>query len=147
MVDDNSPDGTGAIVDRLAEHFPVRCLHRPGKMGLSSGVIDGWHFARADSAALGAMDADFSHDPDIIPQMVAALESGGVRPRDRQPLRAGRRDRELAQAADHHLARRGCAGPAAHPGQRHHQRVLLGEAVGARRASTSIRSVLRSVWK
>jgi dolichol-phosphate mannosyltransferase len=76
VVDDNSPDGTGAIVDRLAADYPVRCLHRPGKMGLSSGVIDGWHFARPDSEALGAMDADFSHDMTIIPQMVAALESG-----------------------------------------------------------------------
>ncbi len=76
VVDDNSPDGTGAIVDRLAGRFPVRCLHRPGKMGLSSGVIDGWRFARRESDALGAMDADFSHDPHVIPQMVRALESG-----------------------------------------------------------------------
>jgi len=34
VVDDNSPDGTGAIVDRLSQEFPVRCLHRPGKLGL-----------------------------------------------------------------------------------------------------------------
>ena len=76
VVDDHSPDGTGAIVDRLAEMYPVRCLHRPGKMGLSSGVIDGWKFARPTSQALGAMDADFSHDPNVIPQMVAALTGG-----------------------------------------------------------------------
>jgi dolichol-phosphate mannosyltransferase len=76
VVDDNSPDGTGAIVDRLAERYPVRCLHRSGKLGLSSGVIDGWKFARPDSEALGAMDGDFSHDARVIPQMVAALESG-----------------------------------------------------------------------
>jgi len=76
VVDDNSPDGTGAIVDRLSERYPVRCLHRPGKMGLSSGVIDGWKFARPDSEALGAMDADFSHDPQILPAMVRALASG-----------------------------------------------------------------------
>jgi dolichol-phosphate mannosyltransferase len=76
VVDDNSPDGTGPIVDRLAAQYPVRCLHRPGKMGLSSGVIDGWKFARAESDALGAMDADFSHDPNVIPDMVAALASG-----------------------------------------------------------------------
>jgi len=76
VVDDNSPDGTGAIVDRLADRYPVRCLHRPGKMGLSSGVIDGWKFARPESEALGAMDADFSHDPQIIPAMVRALEGG-----------------------------------------------------------------------
>jgi dolichol-phosphate mannosyltransferase len=76
VVDDNSPDGTGAIVDGLATELPVRCLHRPGKLGLSSGVIEGWAFARPESRALGAMDADFSHDIRIVPQMVAALESG-----------------------------------------------------------------------
>lgn len=76
VVDDNSPDGTGAIVDRLVQTYPVRCLHRPGKMGLSSGVIDGWKFARPESEALGAMDADFSHDATIIPRMVEALANG-----------------------------------------------------------------------
>lgn len=76
VVDDNSPDGTGAIVDALAADFPVRCLHRPGKLGLSSGVIDGWAFARPDSQALGAMDGDFSHDISIVPKMVQALENG-----------------------------------------------------------------------
>lgn len=76
VVDDHSPDGTGAIVDRLAADLPVRCLHRPGKLGLSSGVIDGWQFARPESVALGAMDADFSHDMTIIPRMVQALASG-----------------------------------------------------------------------
>jgi dolichol-phosphate mannosyltransferase len=76
VVDDNSPDGTGAIVDALAKELPVRCLHRPGKLGLSSGVIDGWAFARPESVALGAMDADFSHDINILPQMVDALASG-----------------------------------------------------------------------
>ncbi len=78
VVDDNSPDGTGAIVDRLEnEGYPVRCLHRPGKMGLSSGVIDGWSFARPDSVALGAMDADFSHDANVLPRMVQALARDG----------------------------------------------------------------------
>jgi dolichol-phosphate mannosyltransferase len=77
VVDDNSPDGTGAIVDALSSELPVRCLHRPGKLGLSSGVIDGWAFARPQSVALGAMDADFSHDINILPQMVAALRDQG----------------------------------------------------------------------
>jgi dolichol-phosphate mannosyltransferase len=76
VVDDNSPDGTGAVVDALAGRFPVRCLHRPAKLGLSSGVIDGWRFARPDSVALGAMDADFSHDAEVVPRLVAALASG-----------------------------------------------------------------------
>ena len=76
VVDDNSPDGTGAIVDRLTEKYPVRCLHRPGKLGLSSGVIDGWNFARPESVALGCMDADFSHDPTVLPKLVDAVASG-----------------------------------------------------------------------
>ncbi|HEY1867324.1 MAG TPA: polyprenol monophosphomannose synthase [Candidatus Cybelea sp.] len=77
VVDDNSPDGTGAIVDELSTTLPVRCLHRAGKLGLSSAVIDGWGVTRPQSVALGAMDADFSHDPGVLPKMVSALESGG----------------------------------------------------------------------
>jgi len=76
VVDDNSPDGTGEIVEGLGSRHPVRCLHRAGKLGLSSGVIEGWRFARPESEAVGAMDGDFSHDPTILPKMVAALESG-----------------------------------------------------------------------
>ncbi len=76
VVDDNSPDGTGAIVDALSQELPVRSLHRPGKLGLSSGVIDGWKIARPQSLVLGAMDADFSHDIDALPKMVQALDSG-----------------------------------------------------------------------
>lgn len=76
VVDDNSPDGTGDVVERLAEELPVRCLHRSGKLGLSSAVIDGWAIARSDSTVLGAMDADFSHDVNALPKMVQALESG-----------------------------------------------------------------------
>jgi dolichol-phosphate mannosyltransferase len=73
VVDDNSPDGTGRVVDQLSEAFPVRCLHRPKKLGLSSGVIDGWRFARSDSEIVGVMDGDFSHDANIIPLMIAAI--------------------------------------------------------------------------
>jgi len=74
IVDDNSPDGTGAIVDALAARYPVRCLHRAGKLGLASAVIDGW--ATCTSPILGVMDADFSHDPAIIPDMIGAIQSG-----------------------------------------------------------------------
>lgn len=76
VVDDNSPDGTGAVVDRLAARLPVRCLHRAGKLGLASGVIEGWQFARPESVAVGVMDADFSHDIAILPTMVRALLDG-----------------------------------------------------------------------
>jgi dolichol-phosphate mannosyltransferase len=76
VVDDNSPDGTGELVEQLSQRLPVRCLHRSGKLGLSSAVIDGWKIARPQSVAFGAMDADFSHDIIALPKMVAALESG-----------------------------------------------------------------------
>jgi dolichol-phosphate mannosyltransferase len=76
VVDDNSPDGTGKLVDELTRRLPVRCLHRSGKLGLSSAVIEGWTIARPESIALGAMDADFSHDVNALPKMVAALDSG-----------------------------------------------------------------------
>ncbi len=76
VVDDNSPDGTGDVVERLGRELPVRCLHRSGKLGLSSAVIEGWTQARPSSVALGAMDADFSHDVNALPDMVAALASG-----------------------------------------------------------------------
>jgi dolichol-phosphate mannosyltransferase len=71
VVDDNSPDGTGPLVDSLAARYPVRCVHRAGKLGLASAVIDGW--ATSSSPILGVMDADFSHDPNIIPAMVDAI--------------------------------------------------------------------------
>jgi dolichol-phosphate mannosyltransferase len=76
VVDDNSPDGTGDIVEQLSAQLPVRCLHRSGKLGLSSAVIEGWKIARPQSLALGAMDADFSHDINALPAMVRALQSG-----------------------------------------------------------------------
>ncbi len=76
VVDDNSPDGTGDVVERLTGQYPVRCLHRSGKLGLSSAVIDGWAIARPQSTGLGAMDADFSHDVGALPAMAAALDSG-----------------------------------------------------------------------
>jgi dolichol-phosphate mannosyltransferase len=75
VVDDNSPDGTGGVVEQLARELPVRCLHRSGKLGLSSAVIEGWKIARPQSVALGAMDADFSHDVNALPKMVGALQS------------------------------------------------------------------------
>jgi dolichol-phosphate mannosyltransferase len=74
IVDDNSPDGTGALVDSLAAKYPVRCVHRAGKLGLSSAVIDGWNTSQAP--ILGVMDADFSHDPNVVPQLINAIRNG-----------------------------------------------------------------------
>ncbi|MCK6576972.1 MAG: polyprenol monophosphomannose synthase [Anaerolineae bacterium] len=79
VVDDNSPDGTGRIADEAAQRNPQRVavLHRTEKNGLGPAYIAG--FRRA--IELGAqyiiqMDADFSHQPSYIPQLIAKLESG-----------------------------------------------------------------------
>jgi dolichol-phosphate mannosyltransferase len=73
VVDDNSPDGTGAIADGLTSRFPVQVVHRSGKLGLGSAVIEG--FGRARGPVLGVMDADLSHPPSILPGMLAALQA------------------------------------------------------------------------
>ncbi len=73
VVDDNSPDGTGQLAERLAERFPVRVVHREGKLGLGSAVIAGFGRARGD--VLGVMDADLSHPPSALPGLFAALQA------------------------------------------------------------------------
>jgi dolichol-phosphate mannosyltransferase len=74
VVDDNSPDGTGRIADRLADEIEaVRVLHRPGKQGLGRAYLDGFAIALEGGAELVMeMDADFSHDPADIPRLIAA---------------------------------------------------------------------------
>ena len=76
IVDDNSPDGTGELADRLAEELPVVVLHRAGKLGLGSAVMAG--FAVARGRVLGVMDADLSHPPGRIPVLVSALGESGA---------------------------------------------------------------------
>jgi len=76
IVDDNSPDGTGDVAERLAQQYPIRVLHRAGKLGLASAVIDGWNLTASD--IIGVMDADLSHDPRAIPALVAAVRDRGV---------------------------------------------------------------------
>ena len=71
IVDDNSPDGTGACAARLAERYPLRVVHRPAKLGLGSAVLDGCAVAGSD--VIGVMDADFSHPPQLLPSLFAAL--------------------------------------------------------------------------
>jgi dolichol-phosphate mannosyltransferase len=73
VVDDNSPDGTGAIADGLTSRFPLQVVHRAGKLGLGSAVIEG--FGHARGPVLGVMDADLSHPPSILPGMLAALQT------------------------------------------------------------------------
>ncbi len=77
IVDDNSPDGTGEIVDRLAGSEPrVHVIHREGKLGLGSAYIAGfkWALANTDAQFIFEMDADFSHDPGAIPEFLEAAK-------------------------------------------------------------------------
>lgn len=75
IVDDNSPDGTGAIADELATRFPVTVVHRAGKLGLGSAVMEGFAVARAP--IVGVMDADFSHPPAVLPRLLEQLRRSG----------------------------------------------------------------------
>jgi dolichol-phosphate mannosyltransferase len=71
IVDDNSPDGTGAVADALAASLRLKVIHRPGKRGLGTAVVDG--FGVASGPVVGVMDADFSHPPALVPRLLAAL--------------------------------------------------------------------------
>ena len=78
VIDDNSPDGTGDIADRLAGELPwVEVLHRPRKKGLGRAYVDGFRHVLASGAELVLeMDCDFSHDPADVPRLIAAVEEG-----------------------------------------------------------------------
>jgi dolichol-phosphate mannosyltransferase len=79
VVDDNSPDGTGEIVDRLAQKQPerVHVMHRAGKRGLGTAYIEGFKWALArDYDYVFEMDADFSHDPADLLRLRGALQDG-----------------------------------------------------------------------
>ena len=72
VIDDNSPDGTGEIADRLSrETGRVRVIHRPGKLGLGTATLAAVDYSiRNGYATLVTMDADFSHDPKYLPAIV-----------------------------------------------------------------------------
>jgi dolichol-phosphate mannosyltransferase len=80
VVDDNSPDGTGDLADRLARELDyVDVLHRERKEGLGPAYLAGFRRALADGAELILeMDCDFSHDPRDVPRLIAAVEKGGA---------------------------------------------------------------------
>ena len=80
VVDDASPDGTGAIADTLAAKDPkVHVIHRTEERGLGTAYLAGFREAMARGGdALFTMDCDFSHDPARIPDLVKALESADV---------------------------------------------------------------------
>lgn len=76
IVDDNSPDGTGQLADTLAAEEPrITVLHRPAKLGLGSAYRDGFRKAMKQGADLMIeMDADFSHDPTILPLFLEQIK-------------------------------------------------------------------------
>ncbi|MGZ5359316.1 MAG: polyprenol monophosphomannose synthase, partial [Solirubrobacterales bacterium] len=80
IVDDSSPDGTGRIADRLAaERDDVEVLHRQAKEGIGPAYIAGFRRALAGGADLIIeMDADFSHDPAYLPQLLRAIENADL---------------------------------------------------------------------
>jgi dolichol-phosphate mannosyltransferase len=81
VVDDNSPDGTGQIADDLVRRYPerVHVLHRQGKEGLGKAYIAGFGYALDHGADLIVqMDADFSHSPDYIPELLKKAEDYDV---------------------------------------------------------------------
>ena len=78
VVDDNSPDGTGDLADKLAvEDGKIHVLHRPGKAGLGAAYIAGFGWALEHGYdAMVEMDADGSHQPEELPKLLAAMEAG-----------------------------------------------------------------------
>ncbi len=75
IVDDNSQDGTGNILEELKKkQNNIKVIHRNGKLGLSSAVLEGWKIA--DGEVLGVMDADLSHPPEKIKELFLTIEKG-----------------------------------------------------------------------
>jgi dolichol-phosphate mannosyltransferase len=81
IVDDNSPDGTGAVVREMARRDSdrIRLIERSGKMGLGSAYVAGFRYALTTEAEyIFEMDADFSHDPAAIPRFLQEMETADV---------------------------------------------------------------------
>lgn len=80
VLDDNSPDGTGEVADRLAAQDPqVHVLHRPGKQGLGPAYLAGFAWAQQRGYdAVVEIDADGSHQPEQLPDLLGAAERTGA---------------------------------------------------------------------
>jgi dolichol-phosphate mannosyltransferase len=80
VVDDNSPDGTGEITNELAKQDKrIQVLHRPEKLGLRSAYLNAFqHVLQGDTDVIVQMDADFSHDPVVLPDMAGRIQSCDV---------------------------------------------------------------------
>jgi len=108
VVDDDSPDGTGAIADELAAaHAAVDVLHRHAKNGLGRAYLDGFHTALGRGAGLVAqMDCDFSHDPGDVPRLVDAVADADLALGSRYVAGGGVENWSVFRRA---LSRGGCA--------------------------------------
>jgi dolichol-phosphate mannosyltransferase len=81
IVDDNSPDGTGEAADKLKVEFKDRVfvIHREGKLGFASAYIEGFQFAlKMDVDYIITMDADFSHNPNYLPDIISKFKDYDV---------------------------------------------------------------------
>lgn len=80
IIDDNSPDGTGQVVDEIASRLPqVHVLHRPGKLGLGTAYVRGFQYAIEQGYDfVFEMDADYSHDPRYLPSFFQAVEKADL---------------------------------------------------------------------
>lgn len=80
VVDDNSPDGTGDIVDAMRKDYSrLHVIHRTKKLGLSSAYKEGFNYALKNGADfVFSMDADFSHDPKCLPQFMEKIKEADV---------------------------------------------------------------------
>jgi len=72
VVDDNSPDGTGDLAESLKDTYPIQVVHRSGKLGLGSAVMEG--FEKSSRPYLGVIDADLSHDTVVLPELILGLK-------------------------------------------------------------------------
>jgi len=106
VVDDNSPDGTGAVVDELVgEDSHVRVLHRSGKLGLGTAYREGLSEALGSGCDYACtMDSDFSHDPRILPHLRGLAEKCGAAHGSRYVTGGGTRDWSFSRKLNSILA-------------------------------------------
>ena len=80
VVDDNSPDGTGDAADELARQFPITVIHREKKEGLGKAYVDAFRKILSEEKCeyIVQMDADLSHDPQVVPIMLKRIETHDI---------------------------------------------------------------------
>ena len=129
IVDDNSPDGTGKIAEDLADKYPIRVIHRAGKLGLGTAVIEG--FKSSDRKYVGVMDGDMSHNPVIINQMIASLLDNDIAIGSR--FEEGGQGGKMGASSQNDFRNRGFYGQNSYRNKRSLKRLLFYEKRGDRR--------------